>query len=201
MVAPNAPMESMIHPRNECGTDIGRDTCSGDLQPDPVHNFMDFSSDQCRYAFTADQAFVMQAAYNYYRLGNKIRAYDIVVLQEDVNSALITMIPRQRQLYTFAARNDVECVWDAGEGAIRLYYHWNKPPRFNILFDRNRFRSAISGTFNVKHWEGEEVEKTLYIGVTPRGTISHVTDFFLRCTFPKMIWRNERKRERSKKAF
>ncbi len=86
-------------------------------------------------------------------------------------------------------RNDVECVWDAGEGAIRLYYHWDKPPRFNRLYDRNRFRSAISGTFNVKHREGEEVEKILNIGVTPRGTDSHVTDFFLRCTFPKMIWR------------
>ena len=125
-----------------------------------------------------DQAFVMQAAYNYYR---------IIVLQEDVNSALITMIPGQRQLYTFAERNDVECVWDAGEGAIRLYYHWDKPPRFNRLYDRNRFRSAISGTFNVKHREGEEVEKILYIGVTPRGTVSHVMDFFLHCTFPKTI--------------
>jgi len=173
----------MIHPwKEDPSVDVA------DLQPDPVHNFMDFSSDLCQYVFKAtDQAFVMQAAYNYYCLGNKIHAYDIVVLQEDVNSALITMIPRQRQLYTFAARNDVECVWDAGEGAIRLYYHWNKPPRFNIVFNWNRFRSAISGTFIVKHREGEEVEKILYIGVTPRGTISHVMDFFLHCTFPKMI--------------
>jgi len=148
---------------------------------------MDFSSDLCWYAFTADQAFDMQAACNYYHLGNKFHDYNVVVLQGDVSLALITMIPRQHQLYTFAVQNDVECVWDAGQGAIWLYYHWDKPPHFNRLYDRNQFHSAISGTFNVKHWEGEEVEKILYIGVTPHGTISHVTDFFLHCTFPKTI--------------
>jgi len=116
--------------------------------------------------FTANQAFDMQVAYNYYCLGNKICDYNVVVLQEDANSALITMIPRQCQLYTFAAWNDVECVWDAGEGAIWLYYHWDKPPHFNRLYDRNQFHSAISGTFNVKHWEGEEVEKILYMALS-----------------------------------
>ncbi len=35
-------------PFRGCGSDIGRDTCSGDLQPDPVHNFMDFSSNLCQ---------------------------------------------------------------------------------------------------------------------------------------------------------
>jgi len=116
MVVPNALMESMIHPwKEDPSVDVA------DLQLDPVHNFMDFSSDLCQYVFkAADQAFVMQAAYNYYRLGNKIRAYEIVVLQEDVNSALITMIPGQRQLYTFAARNNVECVWDAGDHSVVL---------------------------------------------------------------------------------
>jgi len=63
--------------------------------------------------------------------------YDIIVLQEDVNLALITMIPRQCQFYTFAMHNDVECVWDAGEGAIQLYYHWNKLPHFNRLYNQN----------------------------------------------------------------
>jgi len=67
MVVPNALAESMIHPWNE---DPSVDV--GDLQPNPVHNFMDFSSDLCQYVFTLDQAFVMQVAYNYYCLGNKI---------------------------------------------------------------------------------------------------------------------------------
>jgi len=49
------------------GCDTTRDTCTTDLGPDPVHNFMDYSLDSCMNRFTDDQAQRIDAAFAKWR--------------------------------------------------------------------------------------------------------------------------------------
>jgi hypothetical protein len=46
--------------RPASGCPVGRDTCPG-VGLDPIHNMMDYSSDNCLYEFVPGQAVTMQA--------------------------------------------------------------------------------------------------------------------------------------------
>ena len=48
---------------------VGRDTCTGDKFPglDPIHNFMDYTQDDCMNAFTPLQSVRMEEAHGLYR--------------------------------------------------------------------------------------------------------------------------------------
>lgn len=49
------------------GCPLARDTCQGDQLLDPIHNFLDYSTDDCMDQFTTGQAMRMQAAAVKYR--------------------------------------------------------------------------------------------------------------------------------------
>jgi hypothetical protein len=50
-----------------CPADGLYDTCPGDPGPDPIHNFMQSSSDACKYEFTPGQAARMDSMHGQYR--------------------------------------------------------------------------------------------------------------------------------------
>ncbi|HYC56259.1 MAG TPA: zinc metalloprotease [Candidatus Binatia bacterium] len=58
------------------GCPVDRDTCPGDSQYDAIHNFMDYTDDDCLYEFTAGQAERMQQQWSTYRLGEVTPAPD-----------------------------------------------------------------------------------------------------------------------------
>jgi Pregnancy-associated plasma protein-A len=54
-------------PTSGCPPDRTNDTCERDPGYDPIHNFMDYSYDQCYYEFTPGQALRAQDSYLYFR--------------------------------------------------------------------------------------------------------------------------------------
>lgn len=60
----DTPPADQIFGRNDC---TFRDSCPGILGPDPIHNFMDYSTDDCRTSFTPQQNARMRGMWAAYR--------------------------------------------------------------------------------------------------------------------------------------
>lgn len=54
------------------GCPIGKDTCPEDPGVDPIHNFMDYSEDECYEEFTPDQDDRMRFAWEVFRVTNGV---------------------------------------------------------------------------------------------------------------------------------
>lgn len=54
------------------GCPARRDSCKGDNLDDPIHNYMDYSTDDCLTEFTVGQAVRMQTMTGHYRLGQNM---------------------------------------------------------------------------------------------------------------------------------
>ncbi|GAX16430.1 hypothetical protein FisN_19Lu007 [Fistulifera solaris] len=51
------------------GFPLNRDSCPNDEGKDPIHNYMDYAYDECKFEFTQGQVWRMQASYERYRKG------------------------------------------------------------------------------------------------------------------------------------
>lgn len=82
------------------GCPVGRDTCPG-AGVDPIHNMMDYSSDNCLYEFVPGQAVTMQAQWGIYRavvredrsVGDGIPAEPLSLFQGEVQQYVFTGAP------------------------------------------------------------------------------------------------------------
>lgn len=123
-VADTAPEDSFAR---DCP--IGRNTCRLSPEPDPIHNFLDYTSDACQYRFTQGQADVMQANVEAYRSGGDDPInLPPVILANGVKSepyTLVTGRPRFFELPHVSENSTLFCQADADNGILNLFVNWD----------------------------------------------------------------------------
>ena len=123
---------------------IDRDTCPDDDKgSDPVHNFMNYSYDQCLYKFSPGQATVMKASYEIFRVGTGYHR-ESVPLEKGISSEPIFLPPNQRQVFTVESSSNVHCTIEFDEGDAEMYLSWDKQPDFT-LFDSSSCTNFFTG--------------------------------------------------------
>jgi hypothetical protein len=116
------------------GCPVDRDTCNQDNLFDPIHNYMDYSDDNCMYEFTPGQADAMQAQYEMYR----ILVREDLSVGDGIPTDPLTLFQGQAQTYIFAAapgiRRRVTCSIAGDNGDADVYMRSSSPPDLTELF-------------------------------------------------------------------
>jgi len=109
-----------------CNPSEQRDTCPGDGNLDPIHNYMDYSDDICLYDWTPGQIQVMHANIEFYR-SQRRPVFNPVRLVNDTWSKNYTMARYfVREFYIDAPNTStVFCDTSAVGGDIELFMNWD----------------------------------------------------------------------------
>ena len=176
-------------PENEpfkgCGTksgsSIGRDTCGGDGVPDAFSNIMNYAYSECMFAWTPGQAKVMKAAYNVYRLNKSFDDREVIALENGVASDPISLTPGERQIFSIAASDSIQCTTSSPEGDYGLYLKWDRPPFFRKILDNCVSKRVFHVTEKCRVRFGRHHD-TLYAGIETRHD-TPLQNMTLTCTY------------------
>jgi hypothetical protein len=108
------------------GCPVGRDTCSGDVGLDPIHNMMDYTTDNCIYEFVHGQAVTMQAQWETYRASER----EDISVGDGIPTEPVALFQGEVQNYIFAeaAGTRVTCSITGDNGDADLYMQSSSPP-------------------------------------------------------------------------
>ena len=110
---------------NQCT--IGTDTCPGG-GVDPIHNFLDYSSDECQYEFTAGQMDVMWANLHAYRTGEEPINLSSVNLTDGIQSDSYSLATNRFlvfQLHAIPSDSTISCETFADNGNLDLFLNFD----------------------------------------------------------------------------
>jgi hypothetical protein len=93
---------------------------------DPIHNMMDYSSDNCLYEFVPGQAVTMQAQWEIYRVGVR----EDLFVGDSIQTEPLALFQGEVQNYIFAAApgTRVTCSIAGDNGDADLYMRSSSPP-------------------------------------------------------------------------
>jgi hypothetical protein len=119
------------------GCAVGRDTCLQDTLFDPIHNYMDYSDDNCMYEFSPGQAVAMKAQYELYRMGG-LREREDLSVGDGIPTDPLSLFLGEVQIFIFAAapgiRRRVTCSTAGDNGDADLYMRSSSPPDLTEQF-------------------------------------------------------------------
>lgn len=128
-----------LTPNYGCDVSQGiRDSCSEPEdhplagRPDPIFNFMDYSDDACMYEFTWEQARLMRACWDVYRLGRPSEAVVDTRALALGSKEKHNLLPKAVAVFEMnvsltRSSSSLACQVNAIESNLDLYIHINKP--------------------------------------------------------------------------
>jgi len=113
-------------PNDGCNPWEMRDTCPDDPGLDPIHNFMDYSYNQCMFTWTQGQINVMHANIEVYRLQSTPDLFPVALTSGVLSDGYAMAQGFVRQFYLDVPDNSlVSCMATANNGNINLHMSWN----------------------------------------------------------------------------
>jgi hypothetical protein len=141
------------------GCPVGRDTCPG-VGVDPIHNMMDYSSDNCLYEFVPGQALIMQAQWEIYRIGVR----EDLSVADGIPTEPLALFQGEVQNYIFveAAGTRVMCSIAGDNGDADLYMRSSSPPDLTERVYDCSAESFDSNEFCISNNDDGSIHVALY---------------------------------------